>query len=396
MTMIITLIFFIPIILTSLLLSFYSISRTTGRTRFARLEKYALLLVLYSIYEYFILSFTYTFVGFYCFEYTLAIFIAYYCLPKEGKYLFLITPILMMAYYSFYNFDYSGSEIRIMLIGIIHFIVFSVLQSMEINRKRWVQIVFLLMIDMVISLGSASAAIKIDGRSIRIDEEVLVFLGSLVVVFLYRRFHTIQLQDIKAMNDEIKKSQIDSLTGAHNFSGFTKLLENFPMDTKVVTVAMIDLDYFKKVNDTYGHIEGNNLLISLVRMIRNYMNSQLKEEEYYIFRFGGEEFCLVFFNLDSKKVKNLLDDFRMSFVTYYDSVDNYDKVQVSFSVGISSKVVDGDKEVVHIALEEADKALYKAKNNGRNQVIIYKDDEQKTEQLNLLSFFKQVNNNEKK
>ncbi|OFI48018.1 hypothetical protein BG262_00515 [Floricoccus penangensis] len=395
MNMIITLIFFIPIILTSLLLSFYSISRTTGRTKFARIEKYALLLVLYAIYEYFILSFTYTFVGFYCFEYTLAIFISYYCLPKEGKYLFLITPLLLMAYYSFYNFDYSGSEIRIILIGIIHFIVFSVLQSMEINQKRWVQIIFLLMIDMVISLGSDSAAISIEGRSIRIDEEVLVFLGSLVVVFLYRRFHTVQLQDIKAMNDAIKKSQIDSLTGAHNFSGFTKLLENFPMNTSIVTVAMIDLDYFKKVNDTYGHIEGNNLLISLVRMIRNYMNSQLNEEEYYIFRFGGEEFCLVFFNLDSKKVKNLLDDFRMSFVTYYDSVDDYDKVQVSFSVGISSKVIDGDKEVVHIALEEADKALYKAKNNGRNQVIIYKDDEQKNEQLNLLSFLK-VNNNEKK
>ncbi|URZ87548.1 GGDEF domain-containing protein [Floricoccus penangensis] len=395
MNMIITLIFFIPIILTSLLLSFYSISRTTGRTKFARIEKYALLLVLYAIYEYFILSFTYTFVGFYCFEYTLAIFISYYCLPKEGKYLFLITPLLLMAYYSFYNFDYSGSEIRIILIGIIHFIVFSVLQSMEINQKRWVQIIFLLMIDMVISLGSDSAAISIEGRNIRIDEEVLVFLGSLVVVFLYRRFHTVQLQDIKAMNDAIKKSQIDSLTGAHNFSGFTKLLENFPMNTSIVTVAMIDLDYFKKVNDTYGHIEGNNLLISLVRMIRNYMNSQLNEEEYYIFRFGGEEFCLVFFNLDSKKVKNLLDDFRMSFVTYYDSVDDYDKVQVSFSVGISSKVIDGDKEVVHIALEEADKALYKAKNNGRNQVIIYKDDEQKNEQLNLLSFLK-VNNNEKK
>lgn len=364
MTMIITLIFFIPIILTSLLLSFYSISRTTGRTRFARLEKYALLLVLYAIYEYFILSFTYTFVGFYCFEYTLAIFIAYYCLPKEGKYLFLITPVLMMSYYSLYNFDYSGSEIRIIFIGIVHFIVFSILQRIKINRRRWIQIIFLLLIDMVISFGTDSASIIVNGRTLKIDEEVFVFIGSLVVVFLYRRFHTIQWRDMKELNEEVRKSQIDSLTGAHNFSGFTKLLENFPDDTSVVTVGMNDLDYFKKVNDTYGHIEGNNLLISLVRMLRNYMNSQLGEDEYSIFRFGGEEFCLVFFNIDSKKVKNLLDDFRMSFVTYYGSVDDYDKVQVSFSAGISSKAVDGDKEVVHIALEEADRALYMAKNNG--------------------------------
>ncbi len=123
---------------------------------------------------------------------------------------------------------------------------------------------------------------------------------------------------------------------------------------------MMDIDHFKKINDTYGHQAGDEILKHLVQTVKN-----IVRKSDIIARYGGEEFCIV--SYESKKddaiylAERLRNTIKNSVVVYKDKKIKY---TVSFGVTTINKKVNNHEEL----LRKADAALYRAKNSGRDRV----------------------------
>ncbi len=167
---------------------------------------------------------------------------------------------------------------------------------------------------------------------------------------------------------ELKKMvNYDSLTGLKNFHYFNKMLYYIIQDTDYkypISLLIIDIDHFKDVNDTYGHSIGNECLQKVGKMIKE----EFETKADIVARIGGEEFGILLTDTSEDhvlyKANRLLDSFRNI------SVFQEDEIFISVSIGCAinaNKVVSVDE-----LFDLADGALYKAKENGRNQIVTLK------------------------
>ncbi|WP_158007190.1 GGDEF domain-containing protein [Floricoccus tropicus] len=187
------------------------------------------------------------------------------------------------------------------------------------------------------------------------------------------------------INTALKNGQIDKLTGTYNFTAFEEYSEFVSKDYADYTVSILDLDNFKKFNDRYGHLEGNRVLATFSQIMQDTMKMFLQESEYRIFRFGGEEFVIVFLNKRSQEVKNFLISLEVDLKTYYEEEETPD-YKVTFSAGIK-RIREKTFNGVNLAVELADKTLYKAKEDGRDRIYIY---EEVFESLNKFEFLNKI------
>ena len=129
-------------------------------------------------------------------------------------------------------------------------------------------------------------------------------------------------------------------------------------------LAMIDVDHFKQINDNYGHDAGDHVLKLLTLYMRKHLGTGL------LSRLGGEEFAVLIAGEDNDQLHVKLDDFRRDVAV---SVMQYQDHQISTSVSIGVCFSDSGDLTHHIQL--ADKALYAAKENGRNQIVVSGEEE---------------------
>ncbi|PTS86076.1 diguanylate cyclase response regulator [Pseudomonas sp. HMWF032] len=158
----------------------------------------------------------------------------------------------------------------------------------------------------------------------------------------------------------------DSLTGLYNHTHTLQLLEDARFraerDGQPLSFAMIDIDYFKKVNDTYGHPMGDRVIKSLALFLKQ----RLRKSD-HIGRYGGEEFAVVMPDTDAASARRVLDDIRQRFAEIQFSAQPHD-LSCTFSCGIAQLAPQQDGKLLS---QQADQALYVAKHGGRNQVAIY-------------------------
>lgn len=157
----------------------------------------------------------------------------------------------------------------------------------------------------------------------------------------------------------------DSLTGLLNHSAAKELLERELVRSKrlgePISFAMVDIDHFKKVNDTYGHPVGDRVLKSFSRML----TKRLRKTD-GLGRYGGEEFCLIMPNTPAENAKKIIDDMRERFAKV-----NHDGNGTPFTVTFSGGIACAPPSVNEVEIvRHADEALYQAKRAGRNQVIV--------------------------
>ncbi|NMM61988.1 GGDEF domain-containing protein [Clostridium sp. P21] len=171
------------------------------------------------------------------------------------------------------------------------------------------------------------------------------------------------LENNRLYNTIRENSQIDGLTGLYNRSYFFSIMENkFKNSKEEIAIIMIDIDNFKKCNDTFGHQYGDYVLKTISKIIKD----NLRKDD-IIARYGGEEIIVYMFdmkNIDDiyrrmNYIRKLIEESRIS----YKSIKS--NVTVSMGIGMS-KSVDASLEKI---IEKADLNLYKAKNLGKNRVI---------------------------
>ncbi|ENM6579318.1 sensor domain-containing diguanylate cyclase [Vibrio fluvialis] len=154
-------------------------------------------------------------------------------------------------------------------------------------------------------------------------------------------------------------SLTDSMTGLLNRRGLDKAIESFRLENIPFSVLALDIDYFKKVNDTYGHDVGDELLKNVSQLMKN----QAREHD-VLCRAGGEEFMIFLPNTDLNRAFEAAERIRKSIEIYsFPTVGN-----ITISIGISSW--KGLAERIDDVIKKSDQALYKAKNNGRNRTEV--------------------------
>jgi len=160
---------------------------------------------------------------------------------------------------------------------------------------------------------------------------------------------------------------LDSLTGIYNRRfGMTRLHEEFGRALRMnapIGVLMMDLDHFKQVNDTYGHLTGDRVLLRIAHLAR----SVLREGDILV-RYGGEEFLAILPGASRHDVTNIGERLRRRVAeTRIDEGDGSIEVTISLG-GISFPEIDVNNETELV--NRADQALYQAKESGRNCVVI--------------------------
>ncbi|MBU4277515.1 MAG: sensor domain-containing diguanylate cyclase [Proteobacteria bacterium] len=159
-------------------------------------------------------------------------------------------------------------------------------------------------------------------------------------------------------------SALDALTGINNRRQFD-LLANVEFQ--------MDLDHFKRVNDTHGHSVGDKVLVAVADVCRRALRT-----EDILARYGGEEFCFVLPQTDAKGAHAFAERIRIAIEGLaFDS--NGRAFSVTASFGVSERIAEDDSP--GSILERSDQALYEAKGGGRNRVVIWKPPEPQIEAL---------------
>jgi diguanylate cyclase (GGDEF)-like protein len=180
-------------------------------------------------------------------------------------------------------------------------------------------------------------------------------------------------EKIKSLKDQVKdledKTNIDSLTQLLNRNAYQNylapLLDKAHMGNKELSLflLLIDLDDFKQVNDTYGHLAGDKVLVYIAKLLRTVFRDTDR-----IFRFGGEEFAVVFNRVELATIEvvatRLLEKVRKNHLIYKNS-----QLRVTLSMGVA-KHRSGD--TLETLFDRADQAMYKAKNSGKDRLEIAK------------------------
>jgi len=187
----------------------------------------------------------------------------------------------------------------------------------------------------------------------------------LIKPFSFEEFHQRVDQNIEILEyiKALRESAIkDYLTGLYNRrfffeDGKTEYNRAITLG-KNVSIAMIDIDHFKKINDKYGHDTGDKVLKELAELLKNYF-----EEETISSRFGGEEFCVVFINSNVKRVLFAFEKLRKK-IENTKVYHNLETINFTVSIGLVINLKGDFEENIN----KADKLLYKAKETGRNKI----------------------------
>lgn len=216
----------------------------------------------------------------------------------------------------------------------------------------------------------------LSGYQLRMDQMIyIIAVGIAVILNFQQRFGILKQIQNRLELEQVQKellelSQTDDLTKVYNRRFFMQESERlFALaDRQKAECAFIlfDIDHFKRINDTYGHITGDKILIELMKRIQDVMRTSD-----VLARFGGEEFMLLlpFTSLSSTL---LVAEKIRQFVTVTPFTVAGQSIPVTISLGVS--VRKAGQEDFELVLQQADKALYEAKTSGRNRVCHFSDE----------------------
>jgi len=209
---------------------------------------------------------------------------------------------------------------------------------------------------------------------------IFVLIIIFVMVIFFYVFKSIQNDNtqlqkaskkLKKLNKELENaSYTDTLTNLHNRRYFNfiynKELKRAKRERHFITFMMLDIDFFKQYNDTYGHIEGDHALKSVAKVLKDILNRPSD----FVFRLGGEEFAVLFSGVNESQsariAQHICDTIKGREILHENSkIDKY----LTISIGLVCCIADNSLDE-KLLISKADEMLYKAKEGGRNRYAI--------------------------
>jgi len=171
---------------------------------------------------------------------------------------------------------------------------------------------------------------------------------------------------VRLMKELENAAYIDGLTGIYNRKHFSELanadVERALRFNQTIFTAMLDIDFFKKVNDTYGHAAGDMVLKAIAGIIQQTIRAYD-----LLCRYGGEEFALLILDINSSEAFSLMERIRENIESTIISYEGID-IKITCSIGLAEFL---RTDTLESSIKKSDEALYAAKNSGRNQVKVF-------------------------
>lgn len=233
--------------------------------------------------------------------------------------------------------------------------------KLHINTKIMIMLLYSLLIQSIIMI------IVINDRKIIITVLFSTWVTSIVVgiVALYGVHYLIESN--KTLLCLKKESTHDYLTGLSNTRRFdtkyNEIMKEVIENNGKVALFLIDIDHFKNVNDTYGHVSGNEVLQQLGILLKNKCG-----QKYFVARIGGEEFAVILKNIDLQNTRNTALELLRAVAAFPFTISNGKKISIKISIGVA--LYPDTVEDIKDLKEVADNKLYEAKRTGRNKVCI--------------------------
>jgi len=210
-------------------------------------------------------------------------------------------------------------------------------------------------------------------KSMQQDITILPYDLELKYTCLYIYDNTLMCeinQKLEQANLELKEmSHRDPLTQVYNRRYFTEQSNKIKLFSKrnnnlPFCILSLDIDKFKNINDTYGHLLGDEVIIKVAQIIE----LSIRESDIAA-RFGGEEFIVLLQDCNLQSAKIVAEKIRNSISQAVISLNNNENVQCTVSIGLA-QFNESDNDNIENTLLRADNMLYEAKNNGRDQTIV--------------------------
>ena len=204
------------------------------------------------------------------------------------------------------------------------------------------------------------------------DEITALFLKNGANDYIYKPFSKEEfscrvnnsIEALENIHTITNHANRDFLTGLYNRRYFYTDMEKYfidaPKKSETFAIAMIDIDNFKVINDTYGHDTGDRALSHLAEILQ--VGSRAGD---IVSRFSGEEFCIALKNISQEKAIEIFEHIRAEVANSYLLADNGDEIRFTISIGVSLNPED----TLEDSIGQADLYLYHAKQNGKNKVV---------------------------
>lgn len=240
----------------------------------------------------------------------------------------------------------------------------------EREKSRWLRMLFITVISIAISLLITFLVLLATGTEMMPIIFIIATIAPAVTAPIVSwSISGLMIKVQKLEETHRKLAMYDHLTGLLSRREFlaqgNELLEMCQNNNQPVVFAYLDLDHFKKINDTYGHAAGDEVLVSFADLVKK----TIREED-LLGRLGGEEFALMLVNTRGAEAKKKLELIRKSVESMR---VNYGEQQLKVTVSLGIADWDRAREENLISLmKRADNALYYAKSSGRNQFTFAK------------------------
>jgi len=173
------------------------------------------------------------------------------------------------------------------------------------------------------------------------------------------------IESLENVQTILNSANRDFLTGIYNrryfFNHIQEYIDASQESFKKLYIAMLDIDHFKKINDSYGHDEGDKAIVAVADILRTNTH-----QEDLVARFGGEEFCVAMLAENDEIAFNICERIRQKIESFSFITKDNKEVSFTISIGLAEHSEDED---VNNTINDADLRLYEAKNSGRNKVV---------------------------
>jgi diguanylate cyclase len=261
----------------------------------------------------------------------------------------------------------SDTSINGFIVAIIIGIGFGLIALLKSSKNiKWIYSATLFILVVSISMW-----IALKDRLL-FSQTILIFLLSYFVVSFFVIKYTDYLIEVLQIHQKLKNEATkDYLTGLNNVRQFDKSFNSLSQMTlrkeEDLSLLIIDIDFFKKVNDTYGHNAGDKVLKGLATILVDTCRTYD-----VVSRNGGEEFSILLLDCSAGKALQIAERVRKNVEVYNFLILEKQSINITISIGIASYPETTDQ--IDNLPENADTALYQAKKTGRNKVVLFNND----------------------